>query len=150
MARRKMPGHDTSATGGAGTHDDGHGDSQGDSHGTDPGHGEDGSETEYAKLNNQFVVPVVEDSRVAALVVLSISLEVPMGSAAVIFEQEPKLRDAFLRTLFDHANIGGFDGNFTQTARMDTLRRVLFETGRNLLGSQLRDVLITDIARQDN
>ncbi|WP_353473537.1 flagellar basal body-associated FliL family protein [Salipiger sp. H15] len=113
-------------------------------------HGEGESGTEYVKLNNQFVVPVVEDSRVAALVVLSISLEVAAGSAAATFEEEPKLRDGFLRTLFDHANIGGFDGNFTETPRMDALRRVLFETARNILGARVRDVLITDIARQDN
>ncbi|MBE9635912.1 flagellar basal body-associated FliL family protein [Salipiger mangrovisoli] len=109
-----------------------------------------GGETEYVKLNNQFVVPVVEDARVGALVVLSISLEVTAGSAAGIFDAEPKLRDGFLRTLFDHANIGGFDGNFTETPRMESLRRVLFETARNILGPRVKDVLITDIARQDN
>ncbi|NDW32016.1 flagellar basal body-associated FliL family protein [Salipiger sp. PrR007] len=111
--------------------------------------GHDG-ETEYVKLNNQFVVPVVEDARVGALVVLSISLEVSAGSTESIFDEEPKLRDGFLRALFDHANIGGFDGNFTQTPRMEALRRVLFETARNILGARVKDVLITDIARQDN
>lgn len=109
-----------------------------------------GAETEFVKLNNQFVVPVVADSRVVALVVLAISLEVTAGSAAGVFEEEPKLRDSFLRTLFDHANIGGFDGNFTETPRMDALRRVLFESARNTLGARVKNVLITDIARQDN
>ncbi len=115
----------------------------------DAGDGHGGT-TEFVKLNNQFVVPVVADSRVASLVVLSISLEVTADSAAGVFEEEPKLRDSFLRTLFDHANIGGFDGNFTETPRMDALRRVLFESARNTLGARVKNVLITDIARQDN
>ena len=36
-------------------------------------------EREYAKLNNQFVVPIVEEGRVAALVVMSLNVEVTAG-----------------------------------------------------------------------
>ena len=68
---------------------------------------------EYVKLNNQFVVPVVEDGRVAAMVVLSLSLEVEAGNTEAVYQREPKLRDAFLQVLFDHANVGGFCGSFT-------------------------------------
>lgn len=120
-----------------------------DAHAED-GHEKEGATSEFVKLNNQFIIPVVGQQRVSALVVLSLSIEAIPGSTEVIYAQEPKLRDAFLRALFDHANIGGFDGNFTEAHRMDVLRRVLFESARNALGARVIDVLVTDIARQDS
>ncbi|MFL4469476.1 hypothetical protein ACERZ8_06190 [Tateyamaria armeniaca] len=48
---------------------------------------------EYVKMNNQFVVPVVRGESVQALVVLSLSLEVPAGQKDAIYSREPKLRD---------------------------------------------------------
>lgn len=104
---------------------------------------------EYVKLNNQFVVPVVGDGRVEALVVMALSVEVKLGARETVFTREPKLRDVFLQELFDYANQGGFTGVFTQSNTMDVLRNMLTEAGRNVLGDQLLDVLITDIARQD-
>ncbi|MGR3821063.1 flagellar basal body-associated FliL family protein [Salipiger marinus] len=120
-----------------------------DAHAED-GHAAEGTTSEFVKLSNQFIIPVVGQQRVSALVVLTISIEATAGSTEVIYAQEPKLRDAFLRALFDHANIGGFDGNFTEAHRMDVLRRILFESARNALGPRVIDVLVTDIARQDS
>ena len=104
---------------------------------------------DYVKLNNQFVVPVVEDGKVVSLVVLSLSLEVEPGQTAAIFEREPKIRDAFLQVLFDHANTGGFKGSFTNTTRMTVLRNALRETAQRTFGPTVSDVLIMDIVRQD-
>jgi flagellar protein FliL len=104
---------------------------------------------EYVKLNNQFIVPVVEDGRVASLVVMSLSVEVRTGTCEVVFAREPKLRDIFLQQLFDHANQGGFRGAFTNSNTMDVLRNALREAAMPVLGDSLLDVLITDIARQD-
>jgi flagellar protein FliL len=111
----------------------------------------DGGEAthDYVKLNNQFVVPVVESSAVSALVILSISLEVKLGMTEAVYAQEPKLRDLFLQVLFDHANSGGFAGSFTEANTMDVLRDALLETARTALGSDVTDVLIVDIVRQD-
>ena len=83
---------------------------------------------DYVKLNNQFVVPVVEDGRVVSMVILSMSLEVTAGSTEAVFAKEPKLRDAFLQVLFDHANAGGFKGSFTDGSNLVMLRRALLET----------------------
>lgn len=107
------------------------------------------AETEYVKLNNQFVIPVVLDERIEALVVVSLSLETTLGIRETVYAREPKLRDAFLRVLFDHANMGGFSGAFTQAERLDPLRAALREVARQELGADVRDVLIVDIARQD-
>ncbi|MBW0158101.1 flagellar basal body-associated protein FliL [Sedimentimonas flavescens] len=113
------------------------------------GHGE-GATVEYVKLNNQFVVPVVEDARVASLVILSLSLEVGLGATERVYAVEPKLRDAFLQVLFDHANAGGFRGAFTDASQLDDLRRALLEAARKTLGAEAKSVLISDIVRQDN
>jgi hypothetical protein len=104
---------------------------------------------EYVKMNNQFVVPVVDNGRVTALVVLSLSLEVPPGQKDAIYAKEPKLRDSFLQVMFDHANIGGFDGAFTNANNLDVLRGALREVAQKDMGDQISDVLIVDIARQD-
>jgi hypothetical protein len=112
--------------------------------------GEDGEVLhDYVKLNNQFVVPVVDGADVAALVILSLSLELPPGMSERVYTLEPKLRDAFLQVLFDHANAGGFDGAFTAGTKMEGLRQALLETAQSVVGSEVTDVLIEDIVRQD-
>nr|WP_317851797.1 flagellar basal body-associated FliL family protein [Rhodobacter sp. TJ_12] len=122
-------------------------------HGAD-GHGEDGAEeaptTEFVKLNNQFVVPVIEEGQVTSLVVLSLSLEVTLGSTEKVYAAEPKIRDLLLQVLFDHANAGGFKGAFTNTATMADLRRTMLEAVRQVLGSAALSVLVSDIVRQDS
>lgn len=112
--------------------------------------GHEGATFDYAKLNNQFVVPVVADGRVSGLVVLTLSLEVTTGSTETVYSREPKLRDRFLVVLFDHAAAGGFDGDFTAPSKMAALRRALTEQARRILGAVVNDVLIQDIIRQDS
>ncbi|WP_376764859.1 flagellar basal body-associated FliL family protein [Roseovarius sp. A-2] len=110
---------------------------------------ETAGDSDFVRLNNQFVIPVVSDARIDALVVLSLSLEVTGGQTQTVYAREPKLRDGFLQVLFDHANMGGFDGEFTGADRMDALRRALRDVAARVLGETARDVLITEIARQD-
>ena len=105
---------------------------------------------EYVKLNNQFVVPIVKNRVVVSLVVLSLSLEVPEGTKEAVFKKEPKLRDSFLQVMFDHANLGGFDGSFTDAEMLSKLRVALGEVANRDLGEgAVNDVLILEIARQD-
>lgn len=105
---------------------------------------------DFVKLPSQFVVPLLESGRVAALVVLSLSLEIVPGQAEMVHAREPKLRDEFLRVLFEHANTGGFRGTFTDASNLVVLRRALKEAAVKVLGEQVSDVLITDIVRQDS
>lgn len=132
------------------------GETSGGDHGETDGHGgaDTGAEageptSEFVKLNNQFIVPVVDERQVSALVILSMSLEVAPGGSEDVYRVEPKLRDQFLRVLFDHANSGGFDGNFTATGNMEILRNALIEVARKQLGAAVKDVLIENIVRQD-
>lgn len=104
---------------------------------------------EYVKMSNQFVVPIVGPDRIASLVVVSLSLEVTPGQTASVYSREPRLRDGFLQVLFDHANVGGFAGSFTEADKLDGLRRTLLQTARDHVGPAVTDILITEIARQD-
>ena len=104
---------------------------------------------DYVKLNNQFVVPVVLNGQVASMVILALSLEVVVGGTEQVYALEPKLRDVFLQVLFDHANSGGFTGDFTSSKNMVVLRDALREVAIKTLGATVTDVLITDVARQD-
>lgn len=105
---------------------------------------------EYVKLSNQLVVPIIVETKVAALVVLAVSIEVPAGKTDTVLLREPKLRDSFLQVLFDHANMGGFNGNFTAAEALGHLRTALKEVAQRDLGDDIaKDVLIIEIARQD-
>ncbi|WP_371170485.1 flagellar basal body-associated FliL family protein [Aliiroseovarius sp. 2305UL8-7] len=107
------------------------------------------SDSEFVKINNQFVIPVVNNDKVTSLVVMSLSLEVSPGNLEAVYLREPKLRDEFLQVMFNHANNGGFDGVFTQTSRLTNLRRALTEVATSILGNVVYDVLVTNIVRQD-
>nr|WP_323005853.1 flagellar basal body-associated FliL family protein [Pseudorhodobacter sp.] len=106
--------------------------------------------TEFVKLNNQFVIPIVGGGRVTSLVIMSLSVEVENGSTESIFAREPKLRDALLQVMFDHANAGGFNGVFTDGANLILLRQALLEAAQKIMGDIVKDVLIFDLSRQDN
>lgn len=110
---------------------------------------EEGGATEFVKLNNQFVVPVVSEGVVSSLVVMSLSLEVETGLREAVFQREPKLRDALLQVMFDHANIGGFDGAFTEANNLELLRAGLTDRARQVVSGPVYAVLIVDLARQD-
>ncbi|MCF6444677.1 flagellar basal body-associated FliL family protein [Nereida sp. MMG025] len=104
---------------------------------------------EFIKLNNQFVVPIISDTRVTSLVVMSLTIEAAEGTREELYRREPKLRDALLQVMFDHANIGGFSGNFTTSPKMDALRHKLLQATQAIMGDVVTDVLVTDVARQD-
>ncbi|MFN4128630.1 MAG: flagellar basal body-associated FliL family protein [Paracoccaceae bacterium] len=117
---------------------------------TAPGEKTGEKASEFVKLTNQFIVPVVEKNRITSLVILSLSLEVAVGGTEQVFAQEPKLRDGILQLLFDHANTGGFRGSFTDADNLVILRNGLKEVARGVLGDTVKNVLITDLIRQDS
>lgn len=104
---------------------------------------------EYARMNNQFVVPIVAGDRVTSLMVMSLSIEVEAGGKEDVFAHEPRLRDAFLQVMFDHANVGGFNGAFTASSNMRLLREALQSAADRIMEGHITDVLIIDIVRQD-
>ncbi len=105
---------------------------------------------EYVKMSNQFIIPLLTDGKIDAIVVLQLSLEAKPGSADAIYAKEPKLRDTFLQILFDHANSGGFRGSFTESTALARLREQLLEASGKIMPDVITDVLITDIGRQES
>lgn len=110
---------------------------------------EDGPK-EYMRFPNEFLVPLLEHGRVTGMVVMRLSLEVEKGQGDAVAKLEPRLRDESLRVLFEHANAGGFKGTFTEIGRLASLRRALLEAAQKTGGPLIREVLITDIAKQDS
>ena len=104
---------------------------------------------DYAKLDRQFVAPIVEGDKVVALILVTLSLEVDPGMSTEVFAREPKLRDRFLQVLFRHAQSGAFDGVFTSGPVMQDLRGSLLEAAQSVMGPVVHAVLVTDILRQD-
>jgi len=104
---------------------------------------------EFLDLSNQFIIPIVVDGRVAGIVVMSISLEVTEGTIAAVNLLEPKIRDTFLQVLFNHANNGGFSGNFTDFRYLQSLKDELLRNARLVTSGNVTDVLILDLVRQD-
>jgi hypothetical protein len=138
----------------AGHGEEAHGEAHGEAPAADPHGGSGRGEApagghDYVKLPNQFIVPVVEGGEVAALMLLSLSVEVPAGTNDAIAPIEPKLRDSFLRVLFDHANTGGFEGMFTAAGAMRPLRAALLDAAAAASEGLVTDVLILDIVRED-
>lgn len=103
----------------------------------------------YFKIQNQFIVPIIHHGKMTGMVLMSLAIEADPSLRDAIFKHEPKLRDAFLRVMFDHANIGGFDGNFTENGPMQLLDESLLRVAQGMIGIGIRDVLILEIARQE-
>lgn len=103
---------------------------------------------EYIKLSNQFTVPILNDDSVEAMIVMSLSLELKAGQSEMVYLREPKLRDVLLQVMFDHANMGGFRGTYTDSGKLETLRRGFLDVAQGVVGEVVTEVLITDIVRQ--
>lgn len=104
---------------------------------------------DYVDLVDQFIVPVVNDNAVASLILITLTIEVDSGNREAIFEAEPRIRGALLQAMFDHANIGGFSGAFTNSSKLDRLRETFLEVAQKAYGDEITDVLIVQITRQD-
>lgn len=104
--------------------------------------------TAWFRFPQQFFVPILHGGHLDSTVILTLSVEMPEASAETVYAHEIRLRDALLRRLLIHANTGGFDGNFTTEAHLQTLRTTLTGTAQEVI-PDITAVLIGDIARQD-
>lgn len=125
-----------------------------DSHGKAEkgGHGGEASyagETEFLKFKRQFVVPVLKDDTVHALVLLNIGLEVSAKERDHLFRMEPRFRDAFIRELLALSDTGYLDGDLTSPDTYEVLRETLIRAAHEIAKDGIKDVLILDLSRQD-
>jgi flagellar protein FliL len=103
----------------------------------------------FIDMDRKFVVPLVEGSRVRSMLVADLRLEVREAAEERARHLKPKLRDAFLSTLFAMAVAGAFDGDLYSDNVQDELRARLLEAAQRLLHEDATAVLIGEFLRQD-
>lgn len=118
-------------------------------HGEDKDKDKDAASVEYFRFPNQFFVPIIRNGSSNAVMVLTLSLEIPATARTGIEAREHPLRDALLGALLAEANSGAFDGNFTSEPVLERLRQAMLTAARRAAGPEVRRVLIEDIGRQE-
>lgn len=116
------------------------------------GHGETAGEgqLDWFKFPSQFFVPILRNGSPTAIMVLTLSVEMPASARPRIEAQEHRLRDALLNALLIEANTGGFDGNFTADPAQQRLRTALLAAAQAAAGKDdVQRILIEDIGRQE-
>ena len=103
----------------------------------------------YLKFKRQFVVPVMKGKEIEALVIMNLNYELDGSAPDNIYSFEPKLRDAIIRELLTLSDKGIFGADLTTPQNYEKLRSTLLEAGQQVIPEGIRDVLILDIARQD-
>jgi hypothetical protein len=131
---------------------DSHGKSQGvDSHakGDKKGDGSYVGETDFINFKRQFVVPVLKDNAVNALILINLALEVPASERDEMFRLEPRFRDAFIRELLQLSDDGYFDQELTSSDTYEILRETLSRAANDISDGGVNKVLILDLSRQE-
>ncbi len=121
-----------------------------DHHADEEAHAADeNAERSFVKIGKQTIVPVVTDGETKALMLFELAVDVPATRVDQVHEMEPRLRDAFLRELFQMSYTGAFLTNFTEERIIEELRRNLTNAARTYLGHNQAEVLILDVMRQE-
>lgn len=110
---------------------------------------EAGTSADWFHFPDQFFVPILRNGTTSAVMVLSLTLEMPANARVAVETKEHRLRDALLNALMIRSNTGGFDGNFTAASSLESLKSELLAAARKAGGTEITGVLIEDIARQE-
>lgn len=139
--------------------DGGHGskEKEKDSHGGDKkakkdGHGSSSASTgsAYFKFSREFVVPIIQNERVASLVILNINIESDAAMSDKLFSQEPVIRDVVMTTLIEISGDGRTFQSMTSIENYESLRSlILAALQKKFPDMGIKNILILDIARQD-
>lgn len=105
-------------------------------------------EAAYYAFKRPFIVPVVHDGEVSALVMLSVTVEMAESAKKDAAKREAKARDRFMRVLMALSHEGYFAGDITDPERFAEVRARLTAKAGEVYGESVADVLITDYARQ--
>lgn len=123
-----------------------------DGHGAKGGHGEPAPKaggSMYYKFSRQFIVPVVDGSSIDSLVILDLNLEIEPGLSEDAYALEPKIRDSLMTELLALSNEGRFESRLTDPANYAEIRARLLAAARVVMPKGVKEVLILDMARQD-
>jgi len=103
----------------------------------------------YYKFSREFVVPIMEDGTVNALVILHLQLEIDSSISSSLFSMEPKLRDNIMTTLIAISHEGLLFDNLTDPESYESIRSLVLEGLKDVQTQGIENVLIVDLARQD-
>lgn len=117
--------------------------------GGDGDDGEAGADRDYVQIGRQIIIPVVKDGETQALMLFDLALDVPSSMTERTYAAEPRLRDAFLRELFEMSYTGAFSSTYTDERIIEEVRGKLRAAARRVLGDAVAEVLILDIMRQE-
>lgn len=116
----------------------------------DHGASSSGSESAYFKFSREFVVPIIQNERVASLVILNINIESDATLSDKLFSQEPVIRDVVMTTLIEISGDGKTFQSMTSIENYETLRSlILVALQKKFPDMGIKNILILDIARQD-
>ncbi|MEO1329951.1 MAG: flagellar basal body-associated FliL family protein [Pseudomonadota bacterium] len=119
-----------------------------EAHGSD--HTKAEEDSEYMELSRKLIVPITSKEGTKAFVALDLHLELAPDQTPHAQAHEPKLRDAFLRTLIAFGSTGAFDQHAHTTRTLRELGRALLKVAREVLGDDaVRNVLIGDLIKQE-
>lgn len=107
------------------------------------------TDSEYVELSRKLIVPTEGADGVKSLIAIELHIEVAPGFADHATAHEPKVRDAFLRTLLWFSSTGAFGENAHQNETFEELGEELTRAARKVLGDEVRGVLIGDMIKQD-
>lgn len=114
------------------------------------GHGkEDATDTVYMKFGRQFVVPIVENGRPRAMMIMDINIEVSNELGETVYAYEPRLRDALLSHLIMRAGEGDLPQMLEDTERMEETKAELLVIARGIIGDGALEVLLQDVGIQN-
>lgn len=128
------------------------GDHGGDKKAKTDSHGKAGGSaaSAYFKFSREFVVPIIQNERVASLVILNINIESDAATSDKLFSQEPVIRDVVMTTLIEISGDGRTFQSMTTIENYETLRSlILGALQKKFPDMGIKSVLILDIARQD-
>ena len=106
-------------------------------------------DTDFINFKRQFVVPVLKDNAVDALILINLALEVPASERDDMFRLEPRFRDAFIRELLQLSDDGYFDQELTSSDTYEILRETLTRAANDISDGGVNKVLILDLSRQE-
>lgn len=127
----------------------------GGGHGDDHGkvvkvHGEEeGDAYGYLDFRRNFIIPVMGDNRVDALVLLTFSVEMEADKIEEARTREPRIRDAFMKQLLSLSHEGVFNQDITDPDVYNVIQERLLETAREVVDENVKSILLVDFARQD-
>lgn len=107
------------------------------------------TDSAYVALSRKLIVPFTRENGKKAFVAIDLTLEMAPEDSHRATEHEPKILDAFLRTLVSFAATGAFDDHAAASHTLRELNSELLKAARAVLGESVRAVLISNLLTQD-